>query len=107
MVHNHSTLPPPEKKSKGLAAVLKHILEEETERMPVLSPWQVAQKEMTMYLNHPNISPEDDPLLWWKNEQQRLPTLAQLAKKYLAICGTSVPSERIFSKAGFIADRFR
>ena len=34
--------------------------------MPVLSPWQVVEKEMTLYLSHPNINPDDDPLMWWK-----------------------------------------
>ena len=105
---DQSILPPPrKKKSKGLAAVLKHIVFEDTERMPVLSPWQVAQNEISRYTSLPNINPEDNPLVWWKNEQHNLPTLALLAKKYLAICATSMPSERIFSKAGFIADQFR
>ena len=99
--------PPQKKKSKGLAAVLKHIVSEDADRMPVLSPWQVVQNEISRYTSLPNINPEGNPLEWWKNEQHNLPTLARLAKKYLAICATSVPSEHIFSKAGFIADQFR
>ena len=46
-------------------------------------------------------------LAWWKVECGWLPNLANLAKKYLCICGTSVPSERIFSTAGHIASRAR
>ena len=51
----------------------------------------------------PTLSPEDDPLQWWKVEAKRLPILATLARKYLCVCGTSVPSEHLFSKAGYIA----
>ena len=95
------------KMSKGLAAVLKHIVSEDTDRVPVLSAWQVAQNEIPRYMSLSNIHPEGNPLEWWKNEQHNLPTLARLAKKYLEVCATSVPSESIFSKAGFIADQFR
>ena len=38
-------------------------------------------------------------LPWWKQKQGMYPTLAALAKKYLAIEATSVASERLFSKA--------
>ena len=53
----------------------------------------------------PTISPEDDPLLWWKMEAKRLPILATLARKYLCKCGNSVPSEHLFSKAGNLGAR--
>ena len=62
--------------------------------MPVLSPWQVADKEMTMYLSQMMI-------------RTTFTYFSTVSKKYLAIRGTSVPSEHIFSKAGFIADQFR
>ena len=38
-------------------------------------------------------------LPWWKQKQVVYPTLAVLAKKYLAIEATSAASERLFSKA--------
>ena len=97
--------PTPQKKmSKGLAAVLKHIVSEDTDRMPVLSAWQVAQNEIPRYMSLLNIHPEGNPLEWWKNEQHYLPTSARLAKKYLEVCATSVPSESILSKVGLIRD---
>ena len=48
-----------------------------------------------------------DPLAWWSDKQHEYPNLYYVAKKYLAIPATSVPSERIFSLAGFIVRKNR
>ena len=48
-----------------------------------------------------------NPLEWWKTENSKFPNLANLAKKYLCICGTGVPLERVFSSAGHIANNLR
>ena len=40
-----------------------------------------------------------DTLQWWKEHASLFPNLAKLARIYLAIQGTSTPSERIFSVA--------
>jgi len=45
---------------------------------------------------------EDEPLPWWKSECVRYPVLAKVAKKFLCLCATSVPSERVFSCGGHI-----
>ena len=41
-------------------------------------------------------------LEWWKTHQTEFPLLANHAKTYLCIPGTSVHSERVFSTAGDI-----
>ena len=41
-----------------------------------------------------------DPFNWWEQRQSRFPILSTLARKYLGICPTSVPSERLFSDVG-------
>ena len=46
------------------------------------------------------ISRADDPLEWWSKNSRHYSTLVKLARKYLCITATSVPSERLFSKAG-------
>ncbi|XP_050543057.1 E3 SUMO-protein ligase ZBED1-like [Daktulosphaira vitifoliae] len=44
----------------------------------------------------------DNPILFWKNNNLMFGALSEIALKYLCIPATSVPSERIFSKAGQI-----
>ena len=43
---------------------------------------------------------DTDPFNWWEQRQSRFLILSTLARKYLGICPTSVPSERLFSDAG-------
>jgi len=46
------------------------------------------------------IDRRENPMRYWINFASVYPTLSIIAKKYLAIIGTSVPSERLFSRAG-------
>lgn len=66
----------------------------------------IATIEVDKYLQEPLLNRSEDPLLWWQHRENVYPRLVQLAKKRLCILGTSVPSERVFSKAGqLITDR--
>ena len=47
------------------------------------------------------------PLDWWRVSQVRFPNVALLARKYLTIPGTSIPSERVFSVAGLTVTKLR
>ncbi|XP_046398132.1 zinc finger BED domain-containing protein 4-like [Ischnura elegans] len=58
--------------------------------------------ELTQYFVSP-ISPlESDPIQEWDKLKVLYPTLHKIAMKYLPVVATSVPSERLFSKAGII-----
>jgi len=58
--------------------------------------------ELKLYLSLPAISADADPLDWWKAHVKEMPMLSKVARKYLCIPATSVPSERVFSASGHI-----
>ena len=60
------TDPPAPKKLKGLCAVLKKALKDK--HSEPLSTAARVEKEKSCYLDMPTLSPEDDPLQWWKVE---------------------------------------
>lgn len=61
--------------------------------------------ELKSYLNSSVIVLKNDPIEYWQLQTNKL--LKEIALKYIAIIGTSVPSERLFSKAGQIMSESR
>ncbi|XP_011668672.1 zinc finger BED domain-containing protein 1 isoform X2 [Strongylocentrotus purpuratus] len=61
-----------------------------------------ADEEYDEFLSQMPVQLTVNPLTWWQGNYGRFPLLQQLARKYLAIPATSVPSERVFSAAGSI-----
>lgn len=100
----HGEAEPPSKKRK-LARILKKKKDDVTTAS--MSPKDQVEKEMERYLNAPDLDVEGNPLLWWKVEGLRYPILSKLARKYLAVCATSSPSERVFSSSGNIVTPLR
>jgi len=47
------------------------------------------------------------PLDWWKENEQKYPRVAVVARKVLAVPASSVPSERVFSSAGLLVNKLR
>ena len=66
-----------------------------------------AGTELTRYIQEEPIDSNADPLAWWRVNEARFPLLSKLARKYMCICATSTPSERVFSTAGNIVSPFR
>jgi hypothetical protein len=64
-------------------------------------------EEVALYLSEPVIDLSDDPLLWWKNNQHKYPNLSRLARDFLAIPASSVPSECAFSSGRRLVSDFR
>lgn len=63
--------------------------------------------ELGLYLSNQVSALKTDPFQQWEDMKTVFPRLYSLAKKYLIIPGTSVPSERLFSKAGAIVTESR
>ena len=66
-----------------------------------------AERELKLYDLEGKISSTENPLLWWKGRKDKFPLLAQLARKYLAIQGTSTAAERVMSTMGNILTKKR
>ena len=59
---------------------------------------------MSRYKSEPVLELKEMPLEWWKSHHQSYPHLANMARKYLGVVATSVPSERLFSTADNIVN---
>ena len=60
----------------------------------------IVQSELLRYKTEPSISVDQPPLHWWSAHQHLYPNVSKLARKYLCVVATSVPSEQLFSTAG-------
>ncbi|KAL7859662.1 hypothetical protein SRHO_G00148090 [Serrasalmus rhombeus] len=56
--------------------------------------------EIRRYSEEKVIPRDSDALVWWKEHEPTFPALSKLAVRYMGITATSVPAERVFSKAG-------
>lgn len=72
-----------------------------TERTQVTSV-STADNILKQYFSLPHANRKSKPIDFWIKHKILLGELFNLALKYLVIPATSVPSERIFSKAGEI-----
>ena len=63
--------------------------------------------ELDAYLAQPRANIKEDMLQWWANHEGRFPTLAAMARDFLAVPATSAPSERAFSLGRQAISTFR
>lgn len=71
------------------------------------TPTSSATIQVKQYLEMPLLHRKENPLDFWKKHSQTFPILCKLALKFLCVPATSVPSERVFSKAGFLCNQRR
>nr|XP_028557489.1 nucleolar protein 9 isoform X2 [Podarcis muralis]XP_028557490.1 nucleolar protein 9 isoform X2 [Podarcis muralis]XP_028557491.1 nucleolar protein 9 isoform X2 [Podarcis muralis] len=93
-------------KKEGLAKIFD-LEEEEDLSGDGFEPLSVlkAEKELKGYMAMPRVNFDDSPLMWWKTNEAFFPMLKVLAKRFLAIPGTSVSSESVFSTAGNVLQK--
>lgn len=80
---------------------------DKTASKPRGTPISRALLEIQRYQEEDILQRKADPLDWWKNHSILFPRLSKLAKEKLCALGTSVPCERLFSKAGLIVSQRR
>ncbi|XP_060584456.1 E3 SUMO-protein ligase ZBED1-like [Ruditapes philippinarum] len=90
-----------EPQQSGLALLLEDVIIVKTVQ-GTKTKMDQAREQMDAYLQMETLSLGANPLVWWKDNEWKLPLLASLARKYLCVPATSVPSERVFSTAGDI-----
>lgn len=66
----------------------------------------VSIVEMNMYVQEPLLKRTENPLLWWKDRKSTYPSLFDIMRR-LCVTITSVPCERILSKAGMVLSEKR
>lgn len=72
--------------------------EDNNERMPT---------DLKHFLNQPTIPIHENIIKFWDVHKMMYPNIAKIAEPYLSLIATSVPSERLFSKAGNIMNAKR
>ena len=66
-----------------------------------------SMSEVEIYLEEKVELAGVDPIEWWRTYESRFPNLSRMARDYLAIPATSVPSECCFSIAGSVLTKRR
>ena len=66
-----------------------------------------AEAELARYKAEPQMPLEQNFLKWWREHSTIYPILSKLARKYLCLPSTSVPSECLFSISGLIVNEKR
>lgn len=74
----------------------------EIRRLVPENPTAARIRELDKYLEEDILNRSSDPLIWWEERKTIYPMLYAYMKKRLCLLATSVPCERIFSKAGSI-----
>ena len=71
------------------------------------NPKLECKQEWDRFKETPGIRSKDCPLDWWRDRKEKFPTIAFLARQFLAAQATSAPTERIFSRASRIISQLR
>ena len=87
---------------------LWHLLDSTvSQRRGIANAEAEAIVEVQRYLAEQNLPRQQDPLLYWHTQKHLYPHLYKLALQFLCTPASSVPCERVFSKAGEVISKKR
>ncbi|PIO25695.1 hypothetical protein AB205_0007590, partial [Aquarana catesbeiana] len=86
---------PPQKKS-AMAELFGETFASKDNKTPA----DIIKEEVASYLAESDITVDGDPLTWWKSNDCKYPHIATMARCYLAVPGSSVPSESVLYSRG-------
>ncbi|CAG9833257.1 unnamed protein product [Diabrotica balteata] len=86
--------------NKGDLDIWSHFDHKLAKAKSLSTPTSTVTVILRQYLEMPHFERKKNPMEFWKKYKSTFPELYYLAKKYLSIPATSVPSERVFSKSG-------
>lgn len=91
---------PPAKKSKSIWDYYD-LLNENADPDSLLNPIRF-NGELEQYMQLKRVSRKENIFSYWQTVRKTFPNLSKIALRQLSVVGTSVPSERLFSKAKLI-----
>ncbi|XP_063924783.1 zinc finger BED domain-containing protein 4-like [Zophobas morio] len=91
-----------------LAMMLDSSIEDESQEISENGcPDAALKKELLSYRNKTRVNTSENPLKWWSVNSNELKILSGIARRFLSPPPASVPSEQLFSSAGFIDEPLR
>lgn len=63
--------------------------------------------EVNRYIDDNILPRTNDSFSWWRDNSYNYPNLSKIVKEKCCVVGSSVPCERVFSKAGFVISERR
>lgn len=88
--------------SSSSSLIWKRFDQQYEANQTAINPTAAGIIELDRYLQEPLISRCEDPLKWWNEHKLMYPRLYVMVRKRLCVTATSVPCERLFSKAGMV-----
>ena len=89
------------KKKSALMELIGNKFQSESDQTTDTATFKdIVHSELLHYKSEPSISVDHPPLHWWSVHRHLYPNVSKLARKYLCVVATSVPSEQLFSTAG-------
>ncbi|XP_046685293.1 E3 SUMO-protein ligase ZBED1-like [Homalodisca vitripennis] len=105
--HTQSLPPQPEPRQSEEDNLWETFEKKVAELTTFQTPTSSATILINQYIELPYLDRKANPLQFWEERKHIFPSLYKLAQMYLCIPATSVSSERLFSKAGMVANERR